>query len=72
MCLLVASISPNYRVAVGVLDVSSMPPLYLNVPIGVWYCTNYRIATGVLGVSCMPPLYLSVPIGNYQDRKSVV
>jgi len=43
---------------------SYMPPLYLNVPIGGWYCTNYRVSVGVLGVSSMPPLYLNVPIGG--------
>ena len=32
--LLVASIAPNYRVAVGVLDVNYMPPLNLNGLIG--------------------------------------
>ena len=41
-----------------------MPPLYLNVLIGGWYCANYRVAFGVLDVNYMLPLYLNVSIGG--------
>ena len=53
-----------HRVETGILGVSSMPPLYLNVSISGWYCANYRVAVGVLGVRSMPPLYLNVTIGG--------